>query len=96
MKRNQIWQAIEMELRASKRVHPNWPDHVAAQAGIVTDEAGKLMHSSLEWKYNRSKDFEKEQIENIKEVAITTAVATIRFLENLKDDTTEKNINPIR
>lgn len=95
MNRNQIWQAIELEIRNSKKKHPNWPDHVAAQAGIVTDEAGKLMHSCLEWKYNRSKAFEKAQMEDIKEVAITTAVAAIRFLENLKDDTTKKNTNPI-
>lgn len=85
MKRNQIWQAIELELRAAKKLQPNWPDHVCAQAGKVIDECGKLMHSSLEWKYNRSESFQKEQIENIKETAIATAVAAIRFMENLKE-----------
>lgn len=88
MKRNQIWQAIELELRESKKFHPQWPDHVAAQAGMVTDESGKLMHTCLQWKYEKADDkvIQARQIENMKEVAITTAVAAIRFLENLKEN----------
>ena len=55
MKRSKIWQEIELELRKAKKAFPNWPDHVAAQAGIVCEEAGELMQASLELKYEKGK-----------------------------------------
>jgi hypothetical protein len=86
MNRNEIWQAIELELRKDKKAHPAWPDHPAACAGIVVKEAGNLMNSCLEWKYNRNRsEIVKEvQQEYMRDKAIATAVKAIRFLENLK------------
>ena len=86
MKRNQIWQQIELELREAKKKHPNWPDHVCAQAGIVVEEAGELMHAALQWKYERdgSELVREVQKDDMRKEAIQTAVTAIRFLENLK------------
>jgi hypothetical protein len=81
MKKTEIWQAIELELRNAKKAFPGWPDHPAAQAGIVVEEAGELMKACLQWKYQRTGP---EQIEEMKKEAIQTAVTAIRFLENLK------------
>lgn len=69
-------------MKKSKQSIPNWPDHPAAQAGIVNSNAGSLMNDCLNWKYNRSASDDK-QIESMKESALKTAVAAIRFLENL-------------
>jgi anaerobic ribonucleoside-triphosphate reductase len=86
MQRNEIWQQIELELRRAKKKFPNWPDHPAAQAGIVCEEAAELMQACLQYKYQRSADplAAKIQVESMKEEAIQTAVTAIRFLENLK------------
>lgn len=80
-----IWQAVELELRKAKKQFPNWPDHPAAQAGIVTEEAGELMKAALEWKYERNENpaLQKMQRDQMKEEAIQTAAMAIRFLENL-------------
>lgn len=86
MNKNEIWQAIDQELRRSKKKHPNWPDHVAAQAGIVCEESGELMKAALEYKYERSLNVSTASIQKemlVKE-AVHTAVTAIRFLENLK------------
>lgn len=85
MKRNEIWPAIELELRNAKKKHPRWPDHPAAQAGIVVEEAGELMQAALQFKYNGSSAelVLEAQKERMKSEAIQTAVAAIRFLENL-------------
>ncbi|MES2004305.1 MAG: hypothetical protein V4450_07275 [Bacteroidota bacterium] len=85
MNRNEIWQAIELELRHVKKKHPRWPDHPAAQAGIVVEEAGELMQACLDFKYQRSNseivlDVQKERM---RKEALQTAVTAIRFLENL-------------
>lgn len=68
-----------------KKLHPAWPDHPAAQAGIVSGRAGQLMEANLNWKYKRAKDEEllAQQKELLRKRAIQTAVAAIRFLENL-------------
>jgi hypothetical protein len=86
MERNRIWEAIELELRSAKRAHPNWPDHPAAQAGIVVEEAGELMKAALQWKYERADKSidEQEQLYSMRDEAIQTAAMAIRFLENLK------------
>lgn len=85
--RNEIWQSIELELRKAKKKHPNWPDHIAAKAGIVCEEAGELMRAALLYKYEKGNG-EKEiqvQVENMRTEAIHTAAMAIRFLENLKE-----------
>ena len=86
MKRNEIWQTIELELRKAKKKFPGWPDHPAAQAGIVVEEAGELMQASLQWKYERSASevVQEVQKERMRDEAIQTAAMAIRFLENLK------------
>lgn len=86
MKRNQIWQDIELELRKEKKRHPNYPDHVAAQAGIVCRESGELMNACLDFKYERKEmnAFHLQQKDAIKDAAIQTVVSAIRFLENFK------------
>jgi hypothetical protein len=85
MTRKEIWEEIELEVRRSKK-NLHWPDHVAAQAGIVCEESGELMRAALNWKYKKSdtevvKEMQKAQLRS---EAIQTAAVAIRFLENLK------------
>lgn len=84
--RNEIWQSIELELRKAKKKFPNWPDHPAAQAGIVCEESGELMQAALEFKYEKGKKEQTvdQQKEQMRIEAIHTAAVAIRFLENLK------------
>jgi hypothetical protein len=84
-KRNEIWQSIELEIRKAKKAYPDWPDHPAAQAGIVCEEAGELMQACLQWKYERSPEetVQDVQRERMRDEAIQTAAMAIRFLENL-------------
>lgn len=85
MKHNQIWQEIEIELRADKRVNPNYPDHVAAQAGKVSAEAGRLMEAALSLKYHHgNKSVTDYQVKKMRRAAVRSAAMAIRFLENLK------------
>lgn len=79
-----IFESIELELRKARRKHPNWPDHAAAQAGIVCEEAGELMRACLQWKYERNPNEEQKQLQDIKEEAVQVAVTAIRFLQNLR------------
>lgn len=81
--RNQIWQDIELAIRADKRNHPSWPDHAAAQAGKVTVPCGKLATAAMDYKYGPV-DHQKINHEMMRQYAIDTAAAAIRFLENLK------------
>ena len=83
--KSSIWESVELEYRKSKKKH-NWPVHIAAQAGIVSRKAGKLMDLSIEKKYSKDKSpaFKKDQTERIRQEAIKTIVNTIRFIENLK------------
>ncbi len=86
MPANKIMQDISAELKKAKKKQPNWPDHVAAQAGIVSKEAGELMNASLEWKYERSGSelVQEVQVQAIYDKAVKTAAMAIRFLENFK------------
>lgn len=84
MNRNEIWQEIELSVRDSKKKFPNWPIHIAAQAGIVCHSAGNILGVALKIKYdqeNNKEDLEKQALE-LKELAIKTAAVAIRFLEN--------------
>jgi len=78
MKRNSIWEQIELELRNDKKLQPNWPIHIVAQAAIVGEKAGVLINECLQQKYNVK---QSENTESIKKAAIQTAVKAIRFLE---------------
>lgn len=86
MNNREIFEALELEIRESKKKHPNWPDHVCGQAGIVCEEAGELMRAAVNYKYQKSKDacYRKQQQEELKKEALHTAVTAIRFLENIK------------
>lgn len=85
MKRNEIWQAIEMEVRKAKKAYPQWPDHIVSRAAIVSKEAGELLQAALESKYEKGKKGRnaEQQIEQMRKEAIQTAAMAIRFLENL-------------
>lgn len=87
MKRNHIWQEIELQLRQAKKINPHWPDHVAAQAGIVCKNSGELMQACLDRKYEKpeAERLKGLQTERIRKAAIYSVVAGIRFLENLKE-----------
>lgn len=63
----------------------SWPDHPAAQAGIVNAESGQLMRTALNWKYKRKDETlgQEEQLIAMRIAAVRTAAAAIRFLENL-------------
>lgn len=86
MTKPEIWQAIGLELQRAKKKHPNWPDHICGQAGIVVEETGELMQACVQLKYEvaKTKEARDAQKELIKTEAIHTAVMAIRFLENLK------------
>lgn len=87
MRKKEIWHAVELALRHAKKKHPNYPDHVCAQAGIVVEEAGELMRAALQWKYERGsiKASDLQLLINLQGEALHTAAACIRFLENLKN-----------
>jgi hypothetical protein len=99
MKNQEIWQAIDEEVRRAKKKFPSWPDHPAAQAGIVCEEAGELMQACLQWKYERQPDImgQRHQMEHMQSEAIQVAASAIRFLENLKpkNQNTENATNNI-
>jgi hypothetical protein len=99
MKNQEIWQAIDEEVRRAKKKFPSWPDHPAAQAGIVCEEAGELMQACLKWKYEREKTElgQEIQIQNMEVEAVQVAASAIRFLENLKpkNQNTENATNNI-
>lgn len=86
MRRNDIWQAVELELRKAKKAYPQWPDHIVSRAAIVSEEAGELLQAALESKYEKGKKGRNsnEQVEQMRKEAVQTAAMAIRFLENLK------------
>ncbi len=87
MERNQIWAAIEMAVRESKKEQPNWPDHHAGQVGYVVEPVGRLMGWALSSKYKQLPKTELNRsinVLNMEKEAIQTAAMAIRFLENLK------------
>lgn len=80
-------------MKKAKKKHPLFPDHIAAQAGIVSEESGELMQACLQFKYEKADTAagEQQQIENIKVEAVQVIVAAIRFLENFKPKTHASN-----
>lgn len=85
MEKHRIYDAINDALVRSRKLHPQWPDHVCAQAANVGAAAGELMKYSLDRKYNvKTEGGEIESTKKLEFAAIETAVQAIRFLENLK------------
>ena len=74
---------ILQELKVAKKKHPNWPDHVVAQAAIVGEEAGELLQAALQAKYETQRKEPSEHTARMKKEAIQTAAMAIRFLQNL-------------
>jgi hypothetical protein len=85
MQRNQIWQQIELELNKPKQKGQRWPVHIVAQAANVSKASGQLVDGAIAYKYHRDKKqpISDAQAEAIVMDAIKTAVAAIRFLENI-------------
>ena len=48
MKRQEIWQAIEVAVRADKRNNSSFPDHPAGMAVKVVSKSGTLMKLCME------------------------------------------------
>lgn len=86
MSNTTILDQVLKELKRAKKKFPNWPDHAAAQAGIVCEEAGELMQAALQFKYEKGKNglTIDQQKKKMQEEAIQTAAMALRFLENLK------------
>ena len=84
MNKNEIWEAIELEMRSAKKKHPHWPYHPAAQCGVIVEEVGELMQACLDQKFEPGKLGAAAHKTRIKEEAVQVAVTAIRFLENLK------------
>ena len=84
MDKNEIWHAIDQEIKISKK-STTWPEHPVAQAGLVANASGMLLNASIDYKYHRgsSEDDIAAQKLRMKKEAIETAVTAFRFLENL-------------
>jgi hypothetical protein len=85
MNKNEIWQSVELHLRKAKKGKPNWPDHPAAQAGMVAQHAGELVQASMDWKYERSASEMTQDVQREKMItaALQTIANSIRFLEHI-------------
>jgi hypothetical protein len=81
-----ILDQILKELKAAKKKHPQWPDHIVARAAIVGEEAGELMRAALIFKYERAEapEGQENQLKEMEKEAIQTAATCIRFLECLR------------
>lgn len=79
----EIWQLIQSAAQADKKAY-NWPDHIAAQAGRITEATGELMKESLHFKYSRkaNESVNQVQVERMKRAAAKVAARALRFLEN--------------
>lgn len=77
---------IFKELKKAKKDNPRWPKHLTGQTGMVVQDAGALMQASITTKYrSRLAGKSKEELRaDIRQKAVQTAVAAIRFLENFK------------
>ena len=86
MNNKSIWQLIEIESRNERKLNPTYPDHVVAQSAMVSNAAGMLTNSAINFKYKLNDieiiaDFQKEKL---KEEAVKVCVAAIRFIQNIK------------
>lgn len=84
MNKKEIWQAVELALRADKKAKRTFPDHICGMAGKVTGAAGNLMNHALKMKYAKQRPSDEKMINEMQQKAIHTIVQSIRFLENLQ------------
>jgi hypothetical protein len=85
MNHTDIWNNINDELRKDKREYTNYPEHIMAQVGMIGKELGLLTQAAYSSKYDKLKDINSYYHDmEIRKTAIKTAVAAIRFLENIK------------
>lgn len=86
MKRNEIWQEVNYRYKQDKKENPSWPDHVCAQAGMVTAQAGLLAIAANDFKYSSyMTEIEREIFYNdMQDSAINVIIKAIRFLEKLQ------------
>lgn len=77
---------IIKEVRRSKKTGRRWPVHPAAQAGVVVGKAGELMQAVLTVKYpgKGATGTRTEKTDQARKIAIQTAAACLRFLEQFK------------
>lgn len=75
---------ILKELKQDKKNRPNWPDHIVAAAGLVSEASGDLITAASDLKYNRSGLPESERKKQVYVKAAIASAVAIRFLENLK------------
>jgi hypothetical protein len=77
-------QLIERERKYINKQMPNYPDHIAAKAGLVSADAGFLMQLCLDKKYENRSNSDIEKIDVlIRQAAIRVAAQTLRFIENI-------------
>ena len=69
--------SIQLEIDHAEKKWPVWVKDPIHRAAIVSEEAGELIQSSLQYVY------ENGSIEDIRKEAIHTAATAIRLLENL-------------
>lgn len=84
MTQSDIISEVMKELKRAKRLHPNFPKHIAARAGILCEEAGEVMKEALEIKYETGKNGGySEQKRRLRKETIQTAAMAMRLLETL-------------
>lgn len=81
-RKREAWELIEAEMKKAKKKYPSWPDHTAAQAGIVVKQSGDIMAAALNVKYRRGNGLSSET-KQMRKAAVKTIVAAMRLLENL-------------
>jgi hypothetical protein len=77
---------IERERKYINAEMPNYPDHIAAKAGLINADAGFLMQLCLDKKYESKgkNEVDKKKIDDlIKQSAIRVIAQSLRFIENL-------------
>ena len=80
---------IFSEVERAEKLHPDWPTNPIHQAAIVTEEAGELLQASLN--HNEHKGSKKAMITE----AIHTAATVIRFLKNIKEESTDESYHNV-
>ncbi|MGI5872094.1 MAG: hypothetical protein ACOX8T_08665 [Bacillota bacterium] len=80
---------IFSEVERAEKLHPDWPTNPIHQAAIVTEEAGELLQASLN--HNEHKGSKKAMITE----AIHTAATVIRFLKNIKEESTDESFHNV-
>lgn len=87
MTKHEIFKRLELAYRANKKKGGSWPDHVVAQAAMVTNQAAKIQRVALQQKYCQPKanvkSIERARIAAMEQSAFDTIVEAIKFLEHL-------------